>query len=117
MKFRFGSDHGLFFGIVGAVMLANPGAAYSGPCTAQIAQLERQIRVTTPGPESGPMAPQSVGAQLHHQPTPGAVAHAEHTANKDADAALERARKADAANDAALCQAALIEARRLYDIK
>ena len=37
-------------------------------------------------------------------------------ANKEADAALERARKADAAGDAAACEAALTEARRLYDI-
>jgi hypothetical protein len=117
IKFSSPADHALLFGVVGAVMLANPGAAHSGPCTTQIAQLEREIRATTPGPERGPMAPQSVGAQLHHQPTPGAVEHAEQTANKDADAALDRARKADAANDTALCQAALAEARRLYNIK
>ena len=108
---------GLLFGIVSAAALCSADAAHSGPCTTQIAQLERQIRAATPGPESGPMAPQSVGAQLHHQPTPGAVAHAEQVANKDADAALDRARKADAANDSALCHAALTEARRLYDIK
>lgn len=109
--------HGLFIGIVSAAVLGRVGAAHSGPCTAQIARIERQISVITPGPESGPLAPQSVGAQLHHQPTPGAVEHAERIANKDADAALERARKADAANDPALCQAALTEARRLYGIK
>jgi hypothetical protein len=116
-RFKALGNDGLLFGIVSAAVLCGAGAAHSGPCTTQIAQVEQQISVTTPGPESGPMAPQTVGAQLHHQPTPGAVEHAERIANKDADAALDRARKADAANDAALCQAAITEARRLYDIK
>lgn len=116
-EFKTLIHHGLFIGILGVAVLGRVGVAHSGPCTAQIAQIERQISVITPGPESGPTAPQSVGAQLHREPTPGAVEHAERMANKDADAALERARKADAAGDAALCMAALAEARRLYDIK
>jgi hypothetical protein len=111
------SHHGLLLGIMSVAVLAGAGIAHGGPCTAQITQLERQIAATVPGPESGPTAPQALGAQLHRQPTPGTVAHAEQTANKDADAAVDRARKADAANDAALCKAALKEARRLYDLK
>jgi hypothetical protein len=99
-----------------AALLAGSGAARSGPCTAQIAALEQQIGVTPPGPNSGPTGPQSLGAQLHRQPTPQDVKRAEHVANKDADAALDRARKADAADDAAACNAALNEAKRLYDI-
>jgi hypothetical protein len=42
------------------------------------------------------------------------VGQAEHVANKDVDAAIERARKADEANDATGCNAELTEARRLY---
>jgi hypothetical protein len=57
-------------------------AAHSGTCTAQIAQLEQQIRGT---------APQSIEAQLHHQPTPRTVQNAESKAIADADAALQRA--------------------------
>ena len=98
-----------------AALLCSVSAAHSGPCTAQIAQLEQQVSVA-PGPETGPTAPQTLGAQLHHQPTPEDVAHAERVANKDADAALARARQADAAGDAAGCHAALSEAKRLYDI-
>jgi hypothetical protein len=45
------------------------------------------------------------------------VVQAEHVANKDGDAAIERARKADSAGGAASCNQALIEARRLYLIK
>jgi hypothetical protein len=90
-------------------------AAHSGPCTAQIALLEQAVSIA-PSPEIGPTAPQTLGAQLHHQPTPGTVEHAEHIANKDADAALDRARKADANGNAVECNAAIVEAKRLYGI-
>lgn len=99
-----------------AALFMSAGTAYSGPCTAQIAAFDQQINGTAPGPDSGATATQSVGAQLHHQPTPGAVEHAEHVANKEGDAALDRARKADAAGNADACNAALVEARRLYDV-
>jgi hypothetical protein len=66
-------------------------AAHSGTCTAQNAQLEQQIR------GSGPTAPQSIEAQLHHQPTPRTVQNAESKAIvAEADAALQRARQANA---------------------
>lgn len=98
-------------------LIASAGTAYGGPCTPQIAQLKQQVRNSDPGPETGPTAPQSVGAQLHHQPTPETVQHAEHVANADADAAIARAQKADADNDAAGCKKALEEATRLYWVK
>jgi hypothetical protein len=102
--------------ITAAALLGTAGTAHSGPCTTQIALVEQQVRAAASGPESGPTGPQTLGAQLHHQPTPEDVAHAERVANKDADAALARARQADAAGDAAGCHAALSEAKRLYDI-
>jgi hypothetical protein len=91
-------------------------AAQAGPCATQIAQVERQIGRLETSPESGPSAPQSVGAQLHHQPTPGAVQSAESNANADVIAALERARQADSEGNASACDKALEEARRLYGI-
>jgi hypothetical protein len=106
---------GVFICTVSAALLCGAEAAHSGPCTAQIAQLEQQISVA-PSPDIGPTGPQTLGAQLHHQPTPGDVAHAERAANKDADDALDRARKADAAGDTAGCRAAISEAKRLYGI-
>ena len=101
---------------LGAIWLGAASAAHSGPCTVQIAQLERQISLRASNPATGPTATQSVGAQLHHQPTPGTVEHAETVANADADAALQHARDADAAGNANGCNAALKEARRLYGI-
>ncbi len=110
-----GYGAGIGVSIFGLLFVA-VSAAVAGPCTTQITQLEQQISVTPAGPETGPTADQSIGAQLHHQPTPSAVAHAERKANADADAALDQARKADEAGDAVGCAAALREARRLYDI-
>ena len=99
-----------------ALLLAGADAARSGPCAEDIILLERQIAATAPGPQSGPTGDQTVGAQLHHQPTPGSVQQAEHVANKDADEALARAKRADAAGNAADCTAALQRARELYGI-
>lgn len=92
-------------------------AAQAGPCTTQIAEVERYLSRLTPGPASGPTAPQSVGAQLHHQPTPGSVQGAEGKAHEMAEAALERARKADAEGNVSGCEKALAEAKELYGLE
>lgn len=107
---------GLLFSIASVALLYGTGVAYSGPCTAQIADFEQQISSLPAGPQTGPTAPQSVGAQLGHQPTPSSVQQGEHAARADADAALERARKEDAAGNADGCNGALVEARRFYGI-
>jgi hypothetical protein len=99
-----------------AVMFAGIDAARSGPCAEDIVLLERQIAMTVPGPQTGPTGDQTIGAQLHRQPTPGSVERAEHAANKDADEALARAKQADAAGNAADCNTALTRARELYGI-
>lgn len=95
--------------------------AQAGPCTAQIAQVEQQIRqaqaARDPGGAGAPSAPQSVGAQLHHQPTPGTVAGAEDKARDAAMAALDKARTADAAGNASACARALADARELYGLQ
>jgi len=103
-----------------AVLLLAAGTGRAGPCTAQIAQVDQQIRkAQAAGSPSGagvPSAPQSVGAQLHHQPTAQSVQSAEGAAAAAAAAALDRARAADAAGDAAACANALKEAKRLYGL-
>ena len=93
-------------------------ACEAGPCTNDISQLQAQIaRAEAASTAAGPSGPQSVGAQLHHQPTPSSVGAAENKANADAKAALNRARQADAAGDAAGCQRALMEARELFGLE
>lgn len=88
--------------------------ALAGPCRAQIAELEQHDSPAPASPQITPSAPQSVAAQLHRQPTPNTVQSAAGRANAYADAAVDRARKADAENDADGCNEALREARRLY---
>lgn len=100
-----------------AILLGSGGVAQSGPCTAQIAQIEHQIGDDEAGPTFGLKAPQSVDAQLHHQPTVNSVEQAEHAANTDGDVAIDRAVSADAAGDGPRCNQELSAARRFYNIK
>jgi hypothetical protein len=106
--------------LAGAALVAGVTAAQAGPCTKQIATVEQQIQQLQATPSSSgagqPSAQQTVGAQLHHQPTPGSIENAQSKANAEGSAALGRARKADAAGDAKACAAALDEAKRLYGI-
>jgi acyl CoA:acetate/3-ketoacid CoA transferase alpha subunit len=102
--------------------IGGSAACHAGPCTTQIEQVEqaiRQARASAPagGGPGDASAPQSVGAQLHHQPTPSSVAQAERVANADGDAALARARKADQEGNAAACAKALTETRDLYGLQ
>lgn len=104
----------------GVVMLATvvfvgaAAAAQAGPCATRISEAEQQIQTqaaaSPPGGAGEPSAPQSVDAQLHHQPTPGSVQSAEHAANADGEAAIELARKADAEGNASACAEALAKA-------
>jgi hypothetical protein len=102
-------------------VLGGGAAAQAGPCTTQISQVEQAISraqaKSGPGGAGEASATQSVGAQLHHQPTPGSVQSAERVANADGDAALERARKADAEGNAAACNKALNEAKAIYGVQ
>jgi hypothetical protein len=106
-----------FVVLVTVALIGAGAAAQAGPCTAEIAQLQRQIKGSARSPAAEPSARQTVGAQLHHQPTPSAVESAESKANADAAAALERARRADAAGDAEACHQAVDQARWLYGVE
>ena len=107
--------------LAAVALIGGSAASFAGPCTKQISQVEQRIRQaqagSPPGGAGEPSAPQSVGAQLHHQPTPGSVQSAERMAIADGDAALERAHKADAAGDGAACTRALTEAKAIYGVE
>jgi hypothetical protein len=107
---------GLFVATTAVALLCGSGAAHSGLCTPQIEELERQIAHAPSSAKSGPTAPQSIAAQLHHQPTPETVRDAERKANADAAAALQRARQADTDDNLAACAKALDEAKRHWFI-
>lgn len=110
-------SHRLLAGTAAAILFGSVGAAQSGPCTAQIAQIEHQIGSDEAGPTFGLKAPQSLDAQLHHQPTVSSVGQAERAANTDGDVAIDRAVTADAAGDGTRCNQELSAARRFYNIK
>jgi hypothetical protein len=83
-------------------------SAHAGPCSGQIAELLKIAQ------SESPFLPQRPSAQLHHEPTPGAVNDAENEAKTEAAAALARAQAADAKGDAAACTEAVAELKRLY---
>jgi hypothetical protein len=107
--------------ILTTALLASASVAQAGPCTSQIAATEQQINQSAaalpPGGAGTPSADQTIGAQLHHQPTPSAVENAERKANAQGEAALAQARKADASGNANACTEALREARHLYGLE
>jgi hypothetical protein len=78
------------------IILALIGSAHAGPCTSEIERVEKAVN--EPGSVYAPTARQSVGAQVHRQPTPSSVAQAEQRADSRYDAALDRARALDNQN-------------------
>jgi hypothetical protein len=104
--------HNMLPALVFVAVTGTAFSAYAGPCSAQIAQVEQQIGAANS--EIGPSSPQTVGAQLGHQPTPQTVRDAEMTANAAAQAALERVKKANSADNAAGCTQALIALKERF---
>lgn len=99
-------------------------AANAGPCQNEIYQTDIAINQRLDAAAaSGKTQGQSVGAQLHHQPTPGSVAEAEGKAGdlSEADVRtvvqdMSRARDADQAGDRAGCEKALADVRRIIGV-
>jgi type II secretory pathway component HofQ len=91
----------------------------AGPCAKEIAEAQAAFDTKlAAAASSGPSAPESSVATLHHQPTPGTVAHAEaqlgDISRENADIvtrALERAQDADLIGDVQGCQEQLAEAK------
>jgi hypothetical protein len=73
---------------------ASATSARASPCSEEIARLEKAISENSPA--AAPTAPQSVGAQLGHQPTPESIRRAEAAAGTGVDAILNRAKALDA---------------------
>lgn len=90
--------------------------ALAGPCSDDIAKFEQSVRQSTKTPSAGPTAPQSVDAQLRHQPTPQSVKQAEDTAQQKFEAVLARAKALDQAGDQT-CKQALEDAKLVYGTK
>jgi hypothetical protein len=102
--------------IVVAALGPGIAAAHAGPCTSKIVQFERAVRQSAGNPNAGPMARQSIGAQLDRQPTPASVNRAEQQAQSAFAATLARAKRLDAQGNRTGCTKALAAARRMYNL-
>jgi hypothetical protein len=104
------------FVVISAALALSIASAHAGPCSTQIAQFEQAVRQSVNNPGAGPMAPQTMGAQIDRQPTPGSVKRAEERAQASFNAALARAKRLDARGDRAGCVRALATAKGMYNL-
>lgn len=100
--------------IICAMLALSATRAQAGPCSENIAQFELAIRQSAGNPNAGLTAPQTVGAQLDRQPTPGSLKRAQEQLQSKFSAAMARARRLDAKGDHAGCTRALGVAKRMY---
>jgi predicted lipid-binding transport protein (Tim44 family) len=97
-----------------ALLALSTIGGHAGPCSHEIDRIQAQVNARLEAKAAGgPVAPESSGALLHHQP-PGSIATAESRLGElppqTAEAigqAMGRARQADRAGDLSACQQAL----------
>jgi hypothetical protein len=100
--------------ITAATLVLSHSSAHAGPCTEAIAHFEQAVRASANNPNAGPLAPQTIGAQLGRQPTPALVKQDEERARAAFEAALVRAKRFDAQGRRARCTRALAHAKSMY---
>jgi hypothetical protein len=100
--------------LLSAVLALAATNALAGPCTSDIAQFEAAIRSSQGNPFAGLTAPQSVGADLSHQPTPASVKQAQARLKSTFSATMARAKRYDAQGNRLGCTRALTAAKRMY---
>jgi len=108
------SNPGMTAALVGAVLGLTAANALAGPCTSDIADFEAAIRALQGNPLAGLTGPQSVGAQLEHQPTPASVKAAQQRLQKTFAATMARAKRYDAQGNRPGCTRELTAAKRMY---
>jgi hypothetical protein len=108
------SSPGMTAALVGAVLALAATDAWAGPCTGDIAEFEAAIARSQGNPFAGLTAPQSVGADLSHQPTPASVKAAQARLKKTFAATMARARRYDAQGNRPGCTRELTVAKRMY---
>jgi hypothetical protein len=101
--------------LIAAAVCLGVASAQAGPCTTAIAEFEQAVRQSAGNPNAGPMAPQSIGAQLNREPTPASMKRAKERAQATFAATMARAKRLDARGDRAGCTRALAAAKRMYN--
>src|SRR5258705_1670132 len=97
------SSPGMTAALVGAVLALAATNASAGPCTSDIAEFEAAIARSQGNPLAGLTAPQSVGADLGHQPTVASVKAAQARLEKTFAATMAPAKRSDAQGNRAGC--------------
>jgi hypothetical protein len=100
--------------IIAAALGLSPEFAQAGPCSDDIAQFEAAVRQSAHNPNAGLTAPQSIGADLNHQPTVASMKRAEARMKAKFSANLARAKALDKQGNRAGCTRALNAAKRMY---
>ena len=105
--------------IVALVVCAGVGLtaapAWAGPCSNAIAQLEGTVNRSATHPNIELTLPQTVGAQLGHQPTPDSIEQARKQAHSIFAEILARAKRLDRTGNRADCMQAVRDARNLIE--
>jgi hypothetical protein len=101
--------------ISGTILVLSAVPANAASCTSEIAQFEDIVRHSENSQAAGPVAPQSIDAQLGHQPTARSVMQAERQAQTEFEASLARAKNFAARGDHAECMQALGVAKLMFD--
>ncbi|WP_125461536.1 MULTISPECIES: hypothetical protein [Rhodomicrobium] len=96
----------------GLLILASP-AVQAGLCTPEIAHFEDSTRYM----DSVPSGKQTIGAQLHHQPTPESVEQATKAAETGVAATLAKARDLDSKGEDTACLKLLDDAKLRFGIQ
>jgi len=78
--------------------------------------MQKAAHQSAANPATGPTAPQSVGAQLGHQPTPASVRQAEQQAQSSFEATLARARALDGEGRHAECMQIVADTMRMLEL-
>ena len=103
--------------VIAATLTLSIASASAGPCSADIAQFENTVRNSAKNPDAGPMGPQTVDAQLGHEPTPESIERAEAQAKTRFEATLAHAKALDAQGKSAECAQALSDAKLMFHVQ
>jgi hypothetical protein len=87
--------------------------AHAGPCAVDVIQFRNSLPPPSEGEATVGSAPQSIDAQLRHQPTPYSVEQAKKNAQAGIATALAEAEKLDAEGNQSACEDALAKAKLL----
>jgi hypothetical protein len=102
--------------LVAVTATAGAAPAWAGPCAAEIAGIKQTLsRRERRQPDGFGAAPQSIAAQLEHQPTPASVARARKSARAAILDEVAKAESSDARGEQSACRDHIGRARLMLD--